>query len=422
MKMSLRVAAVLICLAGILLSQTTQINSCRGCHNQRTQSRSTPVEWTTADLHEQAGFGCDICHGGNPRSSVISEAKDPDSGFISRPSGQLIVERCEACHSNRDFMRAYNPTLPVDQAAEYWTSQHGKSLKKGNSDVAQCASCHGAHGIRPIGDPEAPVYHLNIAGTCGQCHAETQMMEKYGISAAVVHEYSEGVHGIAVLENGSRAAPACNDCHGNHGAVVPLGAGSVNETCGICHVHNLNLFKRTTMNRVLSTRDRHGCATCHGAHNIQYPTEVMLGISDGTVCAQCHRPDDRGGQEAQQIRVVMDSLTVALEQAMEMMQYAEAKGYMVDRLALDLLQGQDAMNMARTRVHSFSAAAVRLAATPAFDRFAQVTEKVSGHRQRDRSSRFLYGAPFLLSLAVVGIVALFCFISDKKKKRRGKTG
>jgi predicted CXXCH cytochrome family protein len=246
-------------------------------------------------------------------------------------------------------------------------------------------------------------------------------MAKYGISDAVVREYKEDVHGKAVLENGSRAAPACNDCHGNHGAAVPLGAGSVNETCGVCHVHNLNLFNQTRMNRVLSTRDRHGCATCHGSHSIQPPTETMLGITEDTICAQCHKPDDRGGQEAQQIRTVMDSLTVMLERATEMMQYAETKGYKVDQLALELLQGQDAMNMARTRVHSFSASAVRLAAVPAFDQFAQITEKVKGYRDRDRSNRYLYGVPFLLSFVILGIVALLYFMLDKKRKRQDST-
>lgn len=418
MTLSLRLATALVFLVGISQSQTSEMNSCRGCHNPRSHPTTTPAEWFTSDIHQEAGFGCDICHGGNPKSSNMSEAKDSDSGFIAKPTGQEVIARCGACHSDRDFMRAYNPALPVDQTDEYWTSQHGKSLLRGNTDVAQCASCHGAHGILPVSDPEAPVYQLNIAGTCGHCHADDQMMDKYSISAAVVQEYREGIHGIAVLEDGSRAAPACNDCHGNHGATVPLGASSVNETCGVCHVHNLNLFNQTRMNRVLSTRDRHGCATCHGAHKIQHPTDAMLGSSEGAVCARCHESDDRGGREASQIRAVMDSLSLAFEGAAQMMQFAESKGYDMDRLALDFLRGQDAMHMARTRIHSFNAAAVQLAAEPAFDQFSQVVEKVENHRRRDRSTRLQFSVPFLFSILLLGGIALFFFILDKRRRHQ----
>jgi predicted CXXCH cytochrome family protein len=242
-------------------------------------------------------------------------------------------------------------------------------------------------------------------------------MQEYDISADVVSEYREGIHGIAVLENGNLTAPACNDCHGNHGAIVPLGADSINETCGTCHTHNLDLFNQTRMNKVLSTRDRHGCATCHTAHNIQHPTEAMLGVSDGTVCVRCHEPDDAGGKEAQQMRAVMDSLNLALDSAAEMMRYAENAGYDVNDLSLIFLQGQTAMYMSRTKVHSFSAEAVLSEAEPAFDRFAQVVEEVKKLKREYRMRRFEYGAPLLLAMLLLGTLALLFFILDRKKRR-----
>ncbi len=42
--------------------------------------------------------------------------------------------------------------------------------------VANCASCHGAHGILPSSDPDSTVYKGNLPRTCGKCHQNAGMM------------------------------------------------------------------------------------------------------------------------------------------------------------------------------------------------------------------------------------------------------
>ena len=69
-------------------------------------------------------------------------------------------------------MRNYAPKQRVDQAVEYATSVHGQRLAKGDTKVATCISCHGAHGVRLVSDAKSPVYALNVAATCTKCHSD----------------------------------------------------------------------------------------------------------------------------------------------------------------------------------------------------------------------------------------------------------
>ena len=47
---------------------------------------------------------------------------------------------------------------------------HGIALNLGDVRVANCASCHGFHNIRPSTDPQSKVNQDKLAETCGSCH------------------------------------------------------------------------------------------------------------------------------------------------------------------------------------------------------------------------------------------------------------
>jgi hypothetical protein len=60
------------------------------------------------------------------------------------------------------------------------TSYHGKVTQLGDESAAVCSSCHGAHDILPLSDPNSRVAPQNRAKTCGQCHHNTnQNFVKY---------------------------------------------------------------------------------------------------------------------------------------------------------------------------------------------------------------------------------------------------
>ena len=103
--------------------------------------------------------GCADCHGGDPAAGRQgSGPRSRRSGFKGTPSGQAVIATCARCHSDAELMRRYAPRQRVDQATEYATSVHGKRLAMGDTRVATCASCHGAHGIRAVNDAQSPVY------------------------------------------------------------------------------------------------------------------------------------------------------------------------------------------------------------------------------------------------------------------------
>jgi hypothetical protein len=49
-------------------------------------------------------------------------------------------------------------------------SFHGLASKSGSQTVANCASCHGVHGILPSSDPKSMINARNLPATCGKCH------------------------------------------------------------------------------------------------------------------------------------------------------------------------------------------------------------------------------------------------------------
>lgn len=350
-------------LTGVARSQDDDESSCIGCHIEQDDPYYTPAELFPTDVHAQAGFGCESCHGGDPEAWDYDEAKDPSTGFRGVPTGLQVIQVCGECHSNPNFMRRYNPNIATDQVAKYWTSGHGRSLREGNTEAAQCASCHTTHAIKRSTDPGSAVYHGNVARTCAKCHADPELIDKFELPANIVEQYKSSVHGVALLERGDVAAPTCNNCHGNHGAAPPE-VDSIQEVCGNCHVNNQALFNQTKMKSLFTSRGLHGCAVCHTAHNIMPPGDEMIGVNMHGICSQCHQSGDFGAIESGQIRAVLDSLALRLREAEDAMRMAESRGLEIQDLLLDLQTAHTSQIQSRTMVHTFDADLVREAATP----------------------------------------------------------
>jgi hypothetical protein len=68
-----------------------------------------------------------------------------------------VVKECGNCHAA--YLATYRDTF------------HGQVTALGYSPVATCASCHGAHDVRPASDPASTVSTQNRLATCQKCHA-----------------------------------------------------------------------------------------------------------------------------------------------------------------------------------------------------------------------------------------------------------
>lgn len=104
---------------------------------------------------------CIDCHGNH---QILGE-KDP-KGFVKK--SQNIVLLCSSCHGDVQMAEKYN--IPASRIESYNESYHGLAIRGGSKFAADCASCHGAHGIKPSTDPSSSIHKNNLSETCGSCH------------------------------------------------------------------------------------------------------------------------------------------------------------------------------------------------------------------------------------------------------------
>jgi cytochrome b subunit of formate dehydrogenase len=177
-------------------------------------------------------------------------------------------------------------------------SVHGREVAKGNTSAASCSDCHGSHDILPGSDPKAKANRANVATTCGACHSKIEEI------------YEDSVHGKAVRK-GSKDAPTCTGCHGEHNILAPQEAGSLvnamrvsTVTCGRCHGDERLNSRYDFGDKVTAYQDSfHGlairegqrtvanCASCHGVHNIlpsSDPRSTIYPANLKHTCGQCH--------------------------------------------------------------------------------------------------------------------------------------
>jgi predicted CXXCH cytochrome family protein len=290
------------------------------------------------------------------------EAMDPKKGFVGKPTPQQIPGLCGACHSKPEFMRRFNPSIRTDEVAEYLTSVHGQRLVKGDPRVATCTSCHGVHPILAISDSKSPVFRSNVPATCARCHADARYMAPYGIKTDQYADYRASVHGEALLQRGSKQAPACNDCHGNHGAVPP-GVSSIANVCAQCHSSQRDLFARSPHRAAFAAAGLPQCTVCHSNHRIIRPSDEMVGAAAPAVCANCHTPDTAGGRTARTIRGSLEDLKGSISNASTVVAAAENAGMDMTDARLPLSDAQTQLILARNLVHSLSLREVQTAVT-----------------------------------------------------------
>lgn len=330
-----------------------QTDFCLACHIRMGDERlSKPAREFRTDIHAKKGFGCVSCHGGDETQAGM-ESMDPDKGYIGKPTRNQIPQICGRCHSDARFMRRYNPSLRVDQLKEYYTSIHGQRLKQfGDPNVATCVSCHSAHEIKPPSDPRSKVHPLQVAQTCGSCHANKKTMSPYNIPTDQLVKYERSVHWETLSQRGDLSAPTCNDCHGNHGALPP-GISWVGNVCGQCHLVEGELFSKSFHAQIFTQMGTPGCATCHQNHEIKKASDEMLGLGAGAVCANCHSREDKGGKTASQMGVLFASLKSSYEEAATLLSGAERAGMEVGQAQFELNGAQTALIKARAAVHAF---------------------------------------------------------------------
>jgi len=244
---------------------------------------------------------CSMCHDGSdkdvPNVQPSSLAHSVHEGFDCVDCHQDVTEvphpehlqrvRCGSCHE--------------DEAATY--TQHGRGVTAETTDLPGCADCHGTHDIRHSSDPEALINPLNQPRTCGRCHQNLNLVEKYQIlQQEPATQYESSVHGKALLAG--KKAPTCVDCHSRDGTAHNILASgnpqstvqhfAIPETCGKCHGDIAKQYFEGIHGQ-LAQRGRTDvpvCSDCHGEHGILPPDDPRSSVSPvrlaEATCEPCH--------------------------------------------------------------------------------------------------------------------------------------
>ncbi len=218
--------------------------TCLDCHNAmkgtiKAQSGAmvdlnVDTEKFKASVHEM--LPCTECHlkffdashassGSAVPSDILSLSSKISAKFSSDP---VAGAACVKCHEE-----AYQKVL---------SSVHGKNIiEKKQTDGALCADCHGSpHYITKAKDGKSPVSRKYQVGTCGKCHGNQEIIEKYKLEENVMDSFSESFHGRKLLLGHTRA-PVCSSCHNAHDIrsksdpLSPVFGKNKLETCGKCH-------------------------------------------------------------------------------------------------------------------------------------------------------------------------------------------
>ena len=202
---------------------------------------------------------------------------------IMHPAG-LPPAQCASCHTN--------------ESALYAGSIHGMSRARGASAAAGCADCHGAHGIISVKNTNSPVFKLNLAVTCAKCHSNPGLTAEYRMKyPRVASQYTESIHGQALIKMGLIVAPSCNDCHGTHdiGRSVdrssPINHANIAATCGKCHLGIEQTYNASVHGRLLAAGAQNGpvCVDCHSVHEITAPDTGNFKAASDEKCGGCHQ-------------------------------------------------------------------------------------------------------------------------------------
>jgi cytochrome b subunit of formate dehydrogenase len=269
--------------------------------------------------HSDSTLSADV--NGKPRSLFVDEGKLKHSIH-----GSMFA--CVDCHTDVKSLAHDTPPKKIacaqchaDSQAAWAHSTHAKVTAAGTS-AALCGDCHGnAHEVLAAADAKSPVSHGNVPVTCGRCHGQKFLMESNRETAQPFLSYQDSVHGRAI-ENGSKKAAVCTDCHGAHSILPlndqasPISKFNVPATCGKCHTEIQKTFMASIHGQGIERGNKLApdCTDCHGIHSIKQHNDPNSPVAAANVsrdsCARCHegvRLSQEFGLPGQRVSSYFDS-------------------------------------------------------------------------------------------------------------------
>jgi cytochrome b subunit of formate dehydrogenase len=135
--------------------------TCSACHDAIARDYTDSVHGAALARGNTEAPVCTDCHG----EHTILRHTDPKAPVAAANVSQQV---CSPCHSSVRLSEKYG--ISSDRFQTFADSYHGLAVRGGAVETANCASCHGSHGIRPSTDPASTIHKDNLAHTCGNCH------------------------------------------------------------------------------------------------------------------------------------------------------------------------------------------------------------------------------------------------------------
>jgi predicted CXXCH cytochrome family protein len=222
--------------------------SCFDCHGEYPFPHEGGPYPTPRDMRLELNAQCEGCH--SYEAELASDSVHASAMAAGNPNAAVCID----CHGYHDVGKPGVPraeisltcgTCHTDIFDEYKDSVHGAALlEESNPDVPTCINCHGVHSIS---DPTTNLFRIRSPELCANCHADKELMNKYGISTNVFNSYVSDFHGTTVTlfehqaPNAEVNKAVCYDCHGVHDIRSPDDPESsvlqqnLLATCQRCH-------------------------------------------------------------------------------------------------------------------------------------------------------------------------------------------
>ena len=222
---------------------------CEACHNNINTYPHPKIEYGSArELSLNYYLTCEKCH------SMIYEKTQDSMHAQAAKEGNLDAPVCTDCHGHHDTQAPDEPRSLISETCSkchtdivdtYKQSIHGAALlEENNPDVPVCTDCHGVHNIQ---DPRTDQFRVQSPELCAGCHANKELMDKYGLSSDVYSIYKRSWHGVDISVYKARwgtvwhDSAVCTDCHGIHDMRETndpksrVNPDNLLETCQQCH-------------------------------------------------------------------------------------------------------------------------------------------------------------------------------------------
>jgi len=178
------------------VSRKNIIGTCGSCH---VGIRKAYLEGVHGKDYVKGVGDVPVCTDCHSEHDILSR-----QDLKSKVYATKVAEVCSRCHDNLALTRQYG--MLASRLETYKESFHGIASSFGETRVANCASCHGFHDIRPSSDPNSSINPENLPKTCGKCHpgasrnfAEAPIHVIRGEIAGTKYRFSYYVKNIYVI-------------------------------------------------------------------------------------------------------------------------------------------------------------------------------------------------------------------------------